>query len=128
MLFCARRRGSGGGRAVAAAAALAPCLAFCLGLCFALSLVAAGAFAEDTTVTIDNFTFKPGALTIKAGSQVTFVNHDDIPHSVVDSAGKFHSKVLDTDESFTMTFPTAGEVTYFCGLHPHMKGSIVVTP
>jgi len=111
----ARRRSSGGGRAAAAAAA------------FAL-FFATGAFAEDATVTIDNFTFSPPVLTIKPGSKVTFINHDDIPHSIVDASGKFKSKVLDTDESFSMTFATVGDVSYFCGLHPHMKGSIVVTP
>jgi plastocyanin len=84
--------------------------------------------AAEATVTIDNFTFKPDVLTIKPGTIVTFINHDDIPHSIVDSGGKFKSKVLDTDESFKMTFEAAGDVGYFCGLHPHMTGRIVVTP
>jgi len=82
----------------------------------------------ETHLTIDNFTFKPDVLTIKPGTTVTFVNHDDIPHSIVDSGGKFKSKVLDTDESFKMTFETAGSIGYFCGLHPHMTGRIVVAP
>jgi plastocyanin len=115
MLGLPRRRRSGGGRSAAIAAA------------FALMLNTA-AFADDATVTIDNFTFSPAALTIKPGTKVTFINHDDIPHSIVDAAGKFKSKVLDTDESFSMTFATAGDVTYFCGLHPHMKGKITVMP
>jgi plastocyanin len=88
----------------------------------------AEAAPPETMVSIDNFTFKPNVLTIKPGTTVTFVNHDDIPHSIVDSAGKFKSKVLDTDESFKMTFETAGEIGYFCGLHPHMTGRIVVAP
>jgi plastocyanin len=78
------------------------------------------------TVSIDNFTFKPNVLTIKPGTTVTFVNHDDVPHSIVETGGKFKSKVLDIDESFKMTFETAGDVGYFCGLHPHMTGRIVV--
>jgi plastocyanin len=84
--------------------------------------------AAEAAVTIDNFTFKPDVLTIKPGTVVTFINHDDIPHSIVDSGGKFKSKVLDTDESFKMTFETAGDIGYFCGLHPHMTGRIVVAP
>ena len=86
------------------------------------------AFADEATVTIDNFTFKPQVLTIKPGSTVTFVNHDDIPHSIVETGGKFKSKVLDTDESFSITFDAAGNVAYFCGLHPHMTGQIIVAP
>jgi len=117
-----RRRRSGGGRSAAVAAAFALMFAT-LGPAFAT----AGS-ADEATVTIDNFTFSPATLTIKPGTKVTFVNHDDIPHSIVDAAGKFKSKVLDTDESFSMTFATAGDVTYFCGLHPHMKAKIVVTP
>jgi plastocyanin len=96
-----------------------------------LSLTRAPALADDpptATVTIDNFVFKPATLTIKPGTKVTFVNHDDIPHLVVDTTGKFRSKALDTDQSFEFTFATAGDYDYYCGLHPHMKGKIVVAP
>jgi plastocyanin len=114
-----RRRGSGGGWSTLVAAAFA--------LMFTSVIAVAGAPGE-VTVTIDNFTFTPPTLTIKPGTKVTFVNHDDIPHSIVDAKGAFRSKVLDTDESYSVTFNTAGDVAYFCGLHPHMKGAIVVTP
>lgn len=115
MIGIAGRRPLGGARITALVAAL--------------TFFATGAIhAEDATVTIDNFTFKPEILSIKQGSKVTFVNHDDIPHSLVDAGGKFRSKVLDTDESFSITFDAAGDVTYFCGLHPHMKGRITITP
>ena len=88
----------------------------------------AKAAPPEATVSIDNFTFKPDVLSIKPGTAVTFVNHDDIPHSIVEKGGKFKSKVLDTDESFKMTFDTASDIGYFCGLHPHMTGRIVVAP
>ena len=88
-------------------------------------LGAARANAEDTSVTIDNFTFAPAELTVKVGTTVTWTNHDDIPHTVV-SAGKFRSKTLDTDNSFSFTFTAAGDYKYFCSLHPHMTGMIKV--
>ena len=75
--------------------------------------------------TIDNFTFAPAQLTVKVGTTVTWNNHDDIPHTVV-SAGKFRSKALDTDDSFSFTFTAAGDYKYFCSLHPHMTGMIKV--
>ena len=84
-----------------------------------------GASAEETKVTIDNFTFTPAALTVKVGTTVTWSNHDDIPHTVV-SAGKFRSKALDTDDSYSFTFTAAGDYSYFCSLHPHMTGTIKV--
>src|ERR1700730_14850327 len=84
------------------------------------------AHAAEMTVKIDNFTFDPAELTVKPGTTVTWENGDDIPHSVVEAGGKFHSKPLDTGEKFTMTFADAGEGTYFCGIHPKMTGKIIV--
>jgi plastocyanin len=81
--------------------------------------------AEETMVSIDNFTFEPAQLTVKVGTTVTWRNRDDIPHTVV-SAGKFRSKALDTDHSYSFTFTAAGDYTYFCSLHPHMTGTIKV--
>ena len=90
-----------------------------------LFLGSAHAYAEDTSITIDNFTFAPAELTVKVGTTVTWTNHDDIPHTIV-SAGKFRSKALDTDNSFSFTFAAAGDYKYFCSLHPHMTGTIKV--
>ncbi len=62
--------------------------------------------ASETQVSIDNFTFAPASITVKIGDTVTWTNRDDIPHTIV-STGKFRSKALDTDNSFSFTF-TAG--------------------
>ena len=98
-----------------------------LAVAAALSLYLGVAHAEESKVTIDNFTFSPAELKVKVGDTVTWSNHDDIPHTVV-SAGKFRSKAMDTDGtfSFSFTFTPAGEYKYFCSLHPHMTGTIKV--
>jgi plastocyanin len=83
------------------------------------------AHAKETMVMIDNFTFEPQQLNVKVGTTVTWKNRDDIPHMLV-SAGKFRSKTLDTDDSFSFTFTAAGDYKYFCSLHPHMTGMIKV--
>jgi plastocyanin len=96
---------------------------------FACAVMAKPSFAADeATVAIDNFTFTPAELKVQAGTKVMFVNHDDIPHSVVSDTIKFHSKALDTNESFAFVFDEQGEIVYFCGLHPQMKGRITVMP
>ena len=77
-------------------------------------------------VTIGNFTFKAPVTTVKVGTIVTWTNADDIPHTVVSNAGIFKSKVLDTNDHFTFTFAKPGQFGYFCSLHPHMTGTIVV--
>jgi plastocyanin len=97
----------------------------CLAAAAALILLSGAAHAETISVSIDNFTFAPVELKVKTGDTVTWTNHDDIPHTVV-SAGKFRSKTLDTDGSFSFTFATAGDYKYFCSLHPHMTGMIKV--
>ena len=99
--------------------------AFAIAATLPLLLGSTPARAEDTKVSIDNFTFAPAQLTIKVGTTVTWTNHDDIPHTVV-SAGKFRSKTMDTDDSFSFTFTAAGDYKYFCSLHPHMTGMIKV--
>jgi plastocyanin len=97
-----------------------------LAIAAAISLCLSGAHAVETTnVMIDNFTFEPAQLTVKVGSTVTWKNRDDIPHTVV-SAGKFRSKTMDTDDSYSFTFTAAGDYNYFCSLHPHMTGMIKV--
>jgi plastocyanin len=78
-------------------------------------------------VHISNFTFGPQMLTVKVGQTVTWTNDDDIPHTVVATDKSFKSKVLDTGQSFTFTFTRPGLVPYFCSLHPHMTGKVMVT-
>ena len=91
-----------------------------------ISLSAVAARAADLEVKIDNFTFAPQRLTVKAGTTVTWTNEDDIPHTVASSTKAFKSKALDTDGKFSFTFTTPGSYEYFCSLHPHMTGAIVV--
>ncbi len=80
------------------------------------------------TIKIDNFVFGPGALTVSVGTTVTWINQDDIPHTVVADDKSFKSKVMDTDERFSFTFTKPGEFSYFCSLHPHMVGKVIVKP
>ena len=80
---------------------------------------------EEVSVKIDNFTFEPAQLTVKVGTTVTWTNRDDIPHTVV-SPDKFRSKVMDTDQTYSFTFTSAGDYKYFCSLHSHMVGMIKV--
>jgi plastocyanin len=100
---------------------------FALGAMAGLVFVAASAAQAATVeVKIDNFVFNPQTITVKAGDTVTWVNHDDIPHTATSKTGVFRSKALDTDDKFSFTFATPGTFAYFCALHPHMTGSIVV--
>jgi plastocyanin len=88
-----------------------------------------GVYAQQPAtaeVKIDNFSFGPATITVAAGTTVTWINRDDIPHKVVSNDDQFKSKVLDTDEKFSYTFSKAGSYPYFCSIHPKMTGKIIV--
>ena len=91
-----------------------------------VSVMSRAAPAPSAAVSIDNFTFKAPVVTVKPGTTVTWTNGDDIPHTVVAKDGSFKSKVLDSGDRFSFTFAKAGQFGYFCSLHPHMTGTIVV--
>ena len=97
---------------------------------FAVAIFSAAASfparAADVEVKIDNFAFAPERVTVKAGTAVAWINEDDIPHTVASSTKLFKSKTLDTDDKYAFTFRTPGVYQYFCSLHPHMTGIIVV--
>jgi plastocyanin len=84
--------------------------------------------AKPDQVVIDNFRFSPRKLTVTAGTKVTWVNRDDVPHTATSTAKPRHfdSKSLDTDDRFEHTFATPGTYEYFCAVHPHMTGQIIV--
>ena len=91
-----------------------------------VSAPALQAQASAAEVKIDNFSFGPQTLNVAVGTTVTWVNRDDIPHTVVSNNGVFKSKVLDTDDKFSYTFSKAGDYPYFCSIHPKMTAKVVV--
>jgi plastocyanin len=93
-----------------------------------LLLATVAARAGVSQVTIDNFAFTPAEITVSPGTTVTWLNRDDIPHTVTDSADTkaFKSSPLDTGDSFTHVFAEPGTYRYFCSLHAHMQGTVIV--
>jgi plastocyanin len=94
---------------------------------------AAAAFAaapasqpSESNVSIDNFSFNPATITVPVGTTVTWVNHDDVPHTTTANDKAFKSPTLDTDERFSHQFTTPGAYPYFCSVHPHMTGQVIV--
>jgi len=85
-----------------------------------------GVNSVPNQVVIENFSFVPATLTVKAGTKVTWVNRDDVPHTATDTDKRFNSKALDTDDQFAFTFSEPGTYNYFCALHPKMTGQIIV--
>src|SRR3954466_14654828 len=102
-----------------------------IGVGAALSLPphsARAAPARTQAVQIHNFAFAPAVLNVAPGTTVTWNNADEDPHTVTATGKAFHSAALDTGGKFSFTFTRPGEFAYFCSLHPHMMGKIVVRP
>jgi plastocyanin len=84
--------------------------------------------ADIAAVTVEQFAFSPASLTVRRGTQVAWLNKDETPHNIVAGDHSFTSPALDTGEEFRFTFDKPGRYGYFCRLHPHMTGEIIVTP
>jgi len=79
-------------------------------------------------VKIDNFSFSPAEVTVAPGTEVKWVNRDDVPHTATSTAKPkaFDSGTLDTDGTFSHVFDKAGTYEYFCAVHPKMTGKVIV--
>ena len=83
--------------------------------------------APAPVVHIANFRFGPQTLTVAAGTIVTFVNDDEEPHNVTAADHSYRSPILPPGARYAHQYAAPGDYPYFCALHPHMTGHIVVT-
>ncbi len=83
--------------------------------------------SQTYNVEIKNFAFSPSALTIKKSDKVIWTNQDSAMHTIVsDSGNEIISPSLITGNTYVHVFNTAGTYNYHCGIHPNMKGEIIV--
>lgn len=92
-----------------------------------LARTSAGADAAPQVI-IDNYAFSPASLSVKVGTTVTWINHDDDAHTVDSTQGKFKSATLNKGDKFEFRFTEAGEYPFYCRFHPKMTGKVVVQP
>ena len=104
--------------------ALAAACAFAM-----LAAVPRDAGAANAAVSINNFAFSPGSVTVGIGDTVTWTNNQaGVPHTVTsDTAGVMDSGTLASGATYAKTFDAAGTFTYFCAIHPTMTGTVIVT-
>jgi plastocyanin len=90
-------------------------------------LLAIPARADEKQIEIKDYQYIPVNLTVPVGTKVTWINRDEVPHTVTEVNKTFGSAALDTDDSFSTTFSGPGIYKYYCRLHPNMTGTITVT-
>jgi len=84
----------------------------------------------SSTLTTD--AFSPNPIQVSVGSTVTWTNNDSVIHTVNSGtspteSGLFTSPIMNPQDTFEYTFTEAGEVPYFCLLHPNMVGTVTVS-
>jgi plastocyanin len=82
--------------------------------------------AASGSVTIVDFSFTPGTITVNVGDTVTWINNGPTPHSATASNGSFDTGIFPRGQSRSHTFNQAGSFAYFCTPHPNMRGTVVV--
>ena len=86
-----------------------------------------GGGSTNAEISIENFAFLPGNVTIKAGDTVTWKNNDSAPHTVTSDSGTvLQSESLGNGGTYKHMFSERGTYAYHCGLHPSMRGTITV--
>jgi plastocyanin len=78
------------------------------------------------TVTVRNFSFSPGDLTVDVGAKVTWKFEDSVQHNVSADDKTFMSDDLNRGHSYSFTFNKAGSYDYTCTIHPQMHGRVTV--
>jgi plastocyanin len=70
--------------------------------------------------------FAPDALTVDAGTTVTWTNTDSVAHTSTSDASGWDSGIVAPGGHFSHSFQTAGTFQYHCAIHPGMVGTVVV--
>ena len=89
--------------------------------------VPAASAQDEMTVSIQDFFFDPGQLTVAPGTTVTWVNKGQAPHTTTADDGTWDSGTLQPGEDFSFTFDQPGTYTYHCSIHPDMTASVKVS-
>lgn len=81
---------------------------------------------RNAQIAVKLFQYQPGRTQVKAGTTVTWVNEDEIYHSITADKNSFAAPLDGKGKSFSFTFVQPGLYSYFCDRHEHMRGEIEV--
>lgn len=95
---------------------------------FAPAFVPRASAQSTISVSIQNFAFSPGSVTLVIGvnNTVIWTNHDSATHTVTADDNSWGSGDLADGATYTHTFETAGTFGYHCSIHQFMTGTVVV--
>ena len=83
--------------------------------------------AKTINISIINFTFNPGVISINRGDTIIWTNNDSVPHQIKgDNLSNLGGQVMSNGQTYSYTFNDTGTFAYHCNIHPSMTGSIIV--
>jgi plastocyanin len=85
-----------------------------------------GEAVRSEKVEISGFQYDPETVTIQAGGKVIWQNQDSAEHTATLDDGSFSTGALAEGKLKSESFKTPGTYTYFCEIHPQMKGTVEV--
>lgn len=77
-------------------------------------------------VSVVDFDYEPGSITVEAGGRVTWVNRDTSNHTVTFATKPGDLGNLDPKRSRSARFTKPGRYAYVCQYHPSMAGTVTV--
>ncbi len=95
-------------------------------------VIVTSATVSSASVSIENMSFVPATITVKAGTIITWTNNDAVAHTVTSDSNLFDSGAINapglytSGGSFSYTFATAGTYPYHCTYHSGMTGKVIV--
>jgi plastocyanin len=94
--------------------------------CFSLFVILSSCNGENKgEVVITSDGFSPAEIVVTKGTTVTWINRDEAIHTITSEYGT-GSDELNKNDSYSHTFNNPGSFSYFCSIHPEMKGIVVV--
>jgi plastocyanin len=81
---------------------------------------------QAVKISIADFAFKPGDITIAAGQTITWTNNDGAPHGLEYEDGAQGTDLLLPGANFSRRFAQPGSYDYVCPIHPYMSGHVLV--
>ena len=85
-----------------------------------------GEASKSEKVDIVEFTYQPDPVVVQAGGKVIWQNQDTAPHTATADDGSFDTGTIEKGKIGSETFKEPGTFTYFCEIHPTMKGTVEV--
>jgi plastocyanin len=82
--------------------------------------------SKTVTASIQSFAFSPTPLTVNKGDMVVWTNKDTAEHTVTGDKGGPNSPNIAQNQTYSYKFDTVGTFTYYCKIHPNMKGTVIV--